>query len=414
MQARSDFVFASIAVTFVSSQGNARRERVTKPRTTAPSLAFGPSDLPVKISIAHQGLRFGSTGRDESVSFAGVEEELERILAYRRLSPVLASAGQPDASGIEAIGRAGFHRLINLAMPTSPGALADEAALAQRAGLRYLHLPIDFEAPELERAARLFAELESAAGERVFVHCAKNMRVSALLSAYRMVLQGVPSREARADLHAIWEPNHTWRRYVSNAALRAIPKPVHLETERLLLRDAQLTDADAIDRYAADLEVVRYLVWGPNSPERTREVLEHRVTEQQTDPARRELELLIVEKASGEVVGGAGLRIADSDDLDANLGYVLARSKWGQGIVTEACQKLLDVAFGWLGLHRVWASADADNVASRRVLEKLGLRCEAHFLQNQRVKGHYRDTLIYALTEAEYWSRAGDLDAERV
>jgi cystathionine beta-lyase/cystathionine gamma-synthase len=60
------------------------------------------------------------------------------------------------------------------------------------------------------------------------------MRVSALLSAYRMVLGGVPCREARADLHAIWEPNHTWRRYVANAALRAIPKPVRLETERLL------------------------------------------------------------------------------------------------------------------------------------------------------------------------------------
>jgi uncharacterized protein (TIGR01244 family) len=342
-----------------------------------------------------------------------VEEELGRILAYRRLSPLLASAGQPDPSGIEAIGRAGFKRLINLATSVSPGALADEAVLAQRAGLRYLHLPVDFETPELEQAARLFEELESAADEPVFVHCAKNMRVSALLSAYRMVLGGVASRQARADLHAIWEPNHTWRRYVSNVALRAIAKPVRLETARLLLRDAQVGDADAIDRYAGDPEVVRYLVWGPNSPERTREVLKQRVTEQQIDPARRALELMIVEKASGDVVGGAGLRVADSDDLDADLGYVLARDKWGQGIVTEACQKLLDVAFGWLGLHRVWASTDAENVASRRVLEKLGLRAEAHFMQNQRVKGRYRDTLIYALTGAEYWSRSGRLDAER-
>jgi [ribosomal protein S5]-alanine N-acetyltransferase len=340
-----------------------------------------------------------------------VDEELGRILAFRRLSPVLASAGQPDPAGIAAIGRAGFQRLINLAMPTSPGALADEAVLAQRAGLRYLHLPIDFDAPELEQAARLFEELKSAEGEPVFVHCAMNMRVSALLSAYRMVLCGVPSREARADLHAIWQPNHTWRRYLANAALRAIPRPVRLETERLLLRDAQLGDADAIDSYAGDPEVVRYLAWGPNSPERTREVLQQRVTEEQA--TRRAFELMIVEKASGEVVGGAGLRVADSDDLDADLGYVLTRAKWRQGIVTEACEKLLDVAFGWLGLHRVWASTDADNVASRRVLEKLGLRCEGHLVQNQLIKGRYRDTLIYALTGAEYWSRPGRLDAER-
>ena len=342
-----------------------------------------------------------------------MEEELGRILAYRRFSPTLASAGQPEPSDIEAIGRAGFKRLINLATAKSPGALADEAVLAQRAGLRYLHLPIDFEAPELAQAARLFEELKSAGDEPVFVHCAKNMRVSALLSAYRMVRGGIPSREARADLHAIWEPNHTWRRYVSNAALRAIPGPVRLETERLWLRDAQLSDADAIDRYASDPEVVRYMVWGPNSPERTREVLKHWVTEQQIDPARRAFELMIVEKSSGEVVGGAGLRVADSDALDADLGYVLARAKWGQGIATEVCQKLLDVAFGWLGLHRVWVSTDADNTASQRVLEKLGLRREAHLVQNQRVKGRYRDTLIYALTGAEYWSRSGRLDVER-
>jgi [ribosomal protein S5]-alanine N-acetyltransferase len=333
-----------------------------------------------------------------------MDEELEGIQAFRRLSPLLASSGQPDPAGIEAIGRAGFKQLINLAMPTSPGALANEADLAERAGLRYLHLPIDFEAPEPEQAARLFQELQRSAGQPVFVHCAKNMRVSALLSAYRMVLAGVPCQTARADLHAIWEPNHVWRCYVSNAARLAIPRPVRWETERLVLRDAQLADAAAVDRYAGDPEVVRHMIWGPNTPEHTRDVLQARL-QQQTDPARRVFELMIEEKASGEVVGGAGLRVADDSALDADLGYVLARAKWGQGIMPEACAKLLEVAFGWLGLHRVWASTDAENRASQRVLEKLGMRREAHFVQNQLVKGRYRDTLVYALTEAEYWAQ---------
>lgn len=333
-----------------------------------------------------------------------MDEELGGIQAFRRLSPLLASSGQPEPAGIAAIGRAGFKHLINLAMPTSPGALVDEAELAQRAGLRYLHLPIDFDAPELEQAAGLFAALQSAAGEPVFVHCAKNMRVSALLSAYRVVLGGVPCRAARADLHAIWEPNHVWRRYVSNAARLALPRPIRWETERLVLRDAQLSDAEAVHRYAGDPEVVRHMIWGPNSPEITQQVLEARLVEQ-ADPARRVFELMIEEKASGEVVGGAGLRVADKSALDADLGYVLARAKWGQGIVPEACKKLLEVAFGWLGLHRVWASTDADNLASQRVLEKLGMRREAHFVQNDLVKGRYRDTLVYALTEAEYWAQ---------
>jgi uncharacterized protein (TIGR01244 family) len=329
-------------------------------------------------------------------------EELGQIQAFRRLSPLLATSGQPEPAEIAAIGRAGFKRLINLAMPSSPGALANEATLAEQAGLCYLHLPIDWETPELEQATRLFEALERAAGEPVFVHCAKNMRVSALLSAYRVVRGGVPCRAARADLHAIWQPNHTWRTFVANVALRAISTPVRWETERLILRDAQLADAEAVHQYAADPEVVRYLSWGPNDLERTRQVLQMRAAEQ-TDPARRAFELMVVEKASGLVVGSAGLRV--SDKLDADIGYVLARAQWGQGIVPEACAKLLEVAFGWLGLHRVWASTNAENLASQRVLEKLGLRREAYFVQNELVKDQYRDTLVYALTEAEYWAR---------
>jgi ribosomal-protein-alanine N-acetyltransferase len=334
-----------------------------------------------------------------------VDAELAQIMAFRRLSPLLASGGQPDASGIAAIGRAGFKHLINLALPTSPGALADEACFAAAAGLNYLHLPIDFEQPELEQAARLFETLESWHDEPVFVHCAKNMRVSALLSVQRMLLGGVSCRAARAELHAIWEPNHTWRRYLSNVALRALPRPVRIETPRLLLRDAELSDLDAIHRYASDAEVCRHMIWGPNTLERTREALAFRVNQQQPDPERRAFELQIIEKSSHELLGGVGLRVADSAALDADLGYVLVRSRWGQGIVLEACQRLLEVAFGWFNLHRVWASTDAENVASQRVLEKLGLRREAHLVQNDFIKGRYRDTVIYAMTEAEYWAR---------
>ncbi|HYJ09836.1 MAG TPA: sulfur transferase domain-containing protein, partial [Polyangiaceae bacterium] len=104
-----------------------------------------------------------------------MEDEVERVAAFRRLSPLLASAGQPSPREIEAIARAGFKHLINLALPTSPGALADEASLAQRAGLEYLHLPIDFELPELPQAARLFSALVERRNEPVLVHCAKNM-----------------------------------------------------------------------------------------------------------------------------------------------------------------------------------------------------------------------------------------------
>ena len=75
----------------------------------------------------------------------------------------------------------------------------------------------------------------------------------------------------------------------------------------------------------------------------------------------------------------------------------------GRGIVLEACQRLLEVGFGWFNLHRIWASTDSENRASQRVLEKLGMRREAHFVQNELVKGRYRDTIVFAITAAEYW-----------
>jgi RimJ/RimL family protein N-acetyltransferase len=170
------------------------------------------------------------------------------------------------------------------------------------------------------------------------------------------------------------------------------------------LRDAELSDAEDMDRYAADPEVCKYLIWGPSTLDQTRAHLQFRVNVQQVDPARRDLELMLVEKASGRVVGAAGLRVADSSALDADLGYVLARSHWGCGLAPEACAKLLEVAFGWLGLHRVWATTDALNLPSQRVLEKLGMRREALLIENAYVKERYRDTVLYALTDSEYWA----------
>jgi RimJ/RimL family protein N-acetyltransferase/protein tyrosine phosphatase (PTP) superfamily phosphohydrolase (DUF442 family) len=332
-----------------------------------------------------------------------VEEELQQIQGFRRLSPLLASAGQPDPNGITAIARAGFWRLINLALPTSPDALPNEGELAQRAGLDYLHLPIDFDAPELEQASKLFRALDERPGEPVLVHCARNMRASALLYVYRCLRAQVPPRQARTDLHASWEPNHTWRRYMSSAALQALPRPVRLETERLVLRDALLSDAEAVHRYAGDPEVVKLMIWGPNTWEHTTEVVQNRVREQSARD-RRDLELFIVDKASGELVGGAGLRVHDSSALSGDLGYVLSRQHWGRGIVPEACRKLLELGFGGFALQRIWASADARNVQSQRVMEKLGMRREAHFRQDQWVKGAFRDTVVYAITADEYWA----------
>jgi len=141
-------------------------------------------------------------------------DELERIYAFARLSPRVATAGQPSEAQLELIARAGFQVVINLARVDSPRALADERLVVERCGLRYVHLPIDFQAPSLDVALSFFEVLRNLTAQRVFIHCAANMRVSALMSVYRVVYEGVPEAEARAEVLDIWTPNEVWERYL--------------------------------------------------------------------------------------------------------------------------------------------------------------------------------------------------------
>jgi len=83
------------------------------------------------------------------------------------------------------------------------------------------------------------------------------------------------------------------------------------------------------------------------------------------------------------------------------LGYCYDRAAWGRGYATEAASEILDFGFDVLLLHRVWAGCDPENVASARVLEKLGMRLEGHLRESERIRGAYRDTLVYAVIESD-------------
>ena len=116
------------------------------------------------------------------------------------MSDQLGTAGQPTESQFAEVAAAGYELVVNLAMPTSDGALPDEKAVVERHGLSYLPLPIDFHAPKIETAMRFFRILDENRGRRMFVHCAANMRVSALLYAYRVARGDMSRAEAGEDL----------------------------------------------------------------------------------------------------------------------------------------------------------------------------------------------------------------------
>ena len=144
-----------------------------------------------------------------------------------------------------------------------------------------------------------------------------------------------------------------------------------LETPRLHLRLPTLDDVDGIAAYAGDPDVARYVSWPRHrSPGDAEGFIRYAIAavEQQ-----RECNWVIVERASARVAGTIGLRLQGHR---VELGYALARASWGLGIATEASTAVVTWALGRPEIHRVWAVCDVENVASARVLEKIGMRRE--------------------------------------
>jgi ribosomal-protein-alanine N-acetyltransferase len=176
-----------------------------------------------------------------------------------------------------------------------------------------------------------------------------------------------------------------------------------LQTRRLLLRQFRDADLDDIHAYASMPEVSRFMAWGPNTPEDSRAFLD-RARGQQSDWPRRHVGLAI--ERNGRVIGSIRLDLQNEEGTEADLGYTLAQDQWRQGVATEAATAVLDVAFGKLGLHRVWATCDIENTGSYAVMEKLGMRREAHFHQDKLIRGVWRDSFLYAILAQEWAARA--------
>jgi uncharacterized protein (TIGR01244 family) len=151
---------------------------------------------------------------------------LTEIRNFLQLDERLATSGMPHREDFNAIRQAGFGVVINLAMPTSDNAMTDEGDLVTRAGMTYIHIPVNFESPQpgdFERFASLMDTLQE---QPVYVHCAANMRVSAFIFLHR-VLRGRASREnAERDLNRIWHPDGVWREFIDGRLAAAGHAPL--------------------------------------------------------------------------------------------------------------------------------------------------------------------------------------------
>lgn len=173
-----------------------------------------------------------------------------------------------------------------------------------------------------------------------------------------------------------------------------------LETGRLLLRKISLDDASDFFEFASDPEVAIYTTWNPHqSIEQSRKTIDSILARYEAGaPGAWGITL----KPSPKLIGYCGLSHWEPAHRKANLFYFLGRPYWGQGLVTEAVQALLDFGFNRLDLNRVEANGHPENRATFKVLAKAGLQYEATYRQDFIKNGLYEDSEIWSILRREW------------
>lgn len=178
---------------------------------------------------------------------------------------------------------------------------------------------------------------------------------------------------------------------------------MQLETERLILREFVEGDWREVLAYQSQPLYLRYYPWEGRKAEEVQAFVQ-RFIDQQKDRPRTKYQLVIEHRESGCLVGNCGIRLSSPSTHEGDIGYELAPDQWGHGYATEAATAMLAYGFQTLGLHRISAECIAENIASIRVLERLGMSLEGRLRDKERFGHRYWDVLSYAISRHE-WKR---------
>jgi RimJ/RimL family protein N-acetyltransferase len=177
-----------------------------------------------------------------------------------------------------------------------------------------------------------------------------------------------------------------------------------IETSRLLLRALVPEDLGAMHAIQSRADVCRWLYWDPRSEDEVRAVLARQIARTREAPETG-VSLAVELKGAGEAVGHVSMTVAP-EHRQGEIGFILHPDHQGRGYATEAAEAMLALAFDTYDLHRVCGRLEARNVASAGVLARLGMRLEAHLVENEWVKNEWQSELVYALLASEWRGRA--------
>jgi RimJ/RimL family protein N-acetyltransferase len=178
-----------------------------------------------------------------------------------------------------------------------------------------------------------------------------------------------------------------------------------IATERLLLRPFELDDFEALLAILSNPDVTRYLEAGAEDADGVRRSLEVKL---ERSALRREgdwLQLAVVPRDGGTMIGFMTLIWVSREHRLGEVGFIFDPDHHGKGFAGEAAEVMLGLAFDGLDLHRVIGRCDARNAPSARLLKRLGMRQEAHLVENEFIQGAWTDELVFAILDKEWRGR---------
>ena len=169
-----------------------------------------------------------------------------------------------------------------------------------------------------------------------------------------------------------------------------------IQSERLILRPVRFEDAEIIFGYRSNAIINQYQGWIPETIDDVQDFIKNKVSAV-IDQPNTWFQLAIIQKDTGELIGDIGLHFLESGSFQVEIGCTLNFNQHGKGFATEALAETLNFLFQKLNKHRVIASIDPRNEKSILLVERLGMRKEAHFRKSLWINNEWVDDLVYAI-----------------
>jgi RimJ/RimL family protein N-acetyltransferase len=178
-----------------------------------------------------------------------------------------------------------------------------------------------------------------------------------------------------------------------------------LETKRLVIRPIKIDDKCEVFEYRSDRETNKYQGWIPSTLNDV-EIFIGKISKQINEP-KTWFQFVIVEKETQKIIGDLGIHFFDSENMQAEIGCTLNKNFQNKGYAAESVKRVIDYLFVELRKHRIITSIDPENKNSVRLVERIGFRKEAHFVESLFINEKWVDDLIYAMIEKDWENQNG-------